>query len=493
MIHRLDPRNVLCLKHKEKCSIYCKMCLKPGCLLCAPLHAYHEVVKIEIAYEDQISKLYQVMVTTDKEVRFLNDNITKIYELILPANLEYYNEIKLRIEERENKMKEMVSNEAKTLIKKLDETCALKEKELLDQREKFTSNNDILKQRKVNICETFQSHLAISVMDTISKIDVNPLDKKAMEISDNTFAFTFPHEPQSSIKFGSLIKILTLHILQTYDISYTTLMKSLPDGTIVVREGGTLRYMYFTDSEVVPIETKIFEKLPIENMTVCETGDILFTISDTFQASGKPSDIMCSKANGQIEKITTIKPEVIFRGIHATSHNIFVGYDSLDINVLILDIQGNVIVTLKAPGVKREIKKHEELYYDDGEIPWKLTTNINGDILIMSGDCCESLQGKVIALDRTGQFKWVYFGVESFFFGPSFIETTSNGLILVLNRFDYSIHVVSMEGEFLTMFGDEEGINNPHCLHIDQDDQLYIASHEDGECVDKILIAKLCI
>ncbi|CAG2229157.1 unnamed protein product [Mytilus edulis] len=406
----------------------------------------------------------------------------------------------------------MVSNEAKTLIRELDENYALKERELLDQREKFTSKIDVIKQRKVKICETVQSRLAISVLDTIDKIDVSPLDKKAMEISDNKLAFTFPHEPQSSIKFGSFIKIPTLQILQTYDhddidIYDTTLMKSLPDGTVIVLEYSTLRYMYFRDSDVVHIDTKIFENLPIEDMTVCENGDILFTISDGSSASANPSDIMCVRANGQIEKITTIEPQVILRGIHATSHNIFVGYERPELryggsdieyesqdkpvlSVLILDMQGNVIVTLKEPGIKREITNDGEQSYDDEAVPWKLTTNINGDILIISGDCCESNEGKVVALDRKGQFKWVYFGVESFYFGPSHIQTTSNGLILVLNWSDDddSIHVISMEGEFLTKFGVEEGINNPRCLHIDQNDQLYIAC-----CKDDRLVIKLCL
>ncbi|CAG2238334.1 unnamed protein product [Mytilus edulis] len=422
------------------------MCLKPGCQLCAPLHASHDVIKIEKAYEDQISKLYQVMATTDKDIEFLNDNRKNICKKILPANLEYYNENKLRIKEREKKLRKMVSNEAKTLIRELDENYALKERELLDQREKFTSKIDVIKQRK-----------------------------------------TYDHDD--------------------IDIYDTTLMKSLPDGTVIVLEYSTLRYMYFRDSDVVHIDTKIFENLPIEDMTVCENGDILFTISDGSSASANPSDIMCVRANGQIEKITTIEPQVILRGIHATSHNIFVGYERPELryggsdieyesqdkpvlSVLILDMQGNVIVTLKEPGIKREITNDGEQSYDDEAVPWKLTTNINGDILIISGDCCESNEGKVVALDRKGQFKWVYFGVESFYFGPSHIQTTSNGLILVLNWSDDddSIHVISMEGEFLTKFGVEEGINNPRCLHIDQNDQLYIAC-----CKDDRLVIKLCL
>lgn len=108
----------------------------------------------------------------------------------------------------------------------------------------------------------------------------------------------------------------------------------------------------------------------------------------------------------------------------------------------------------------------------------KLTKNINGDINIIDKE-------KMIVFDSNFKLKWIYEKLHS----PIDIVTTSYGQIVVADK--VSIHLLSMEGDLLTSIGEQEGIVNPTCLHIDKDGQLLVVCNGEEREDAKIIVVKM--
>lgn len=141
---------------------------------------------------------------------------------------------------------------------------------------------------------------------------------------------------------------------------------------------------------------------------------------------------------------------------------------------MLLNEEGNTIHTFK-------------LESEQFNVPNVITTNINGDICAID-TTSTNWEGRVIVLESLGKFKWMYKGHNEIntehAFSPRDIVTTSTGDIFVSDGKSSAVHVLSMDGIFITSIGEKEGIQNPMALSIDHEGRMLIGCSNKLYVVD---------
>jgi hypothetical protein len=128
--------------------------------------------------------------------------------------------------------------------------------------------------------------------------------------------------------------------------------------------------------------------------------------------------------------------------------------------------------------------------------PFRIT-DVNSDIVVI--DSTSNDDGRVVVLGKEGDVKWIYQGhpeinTEDNPFDPWDMVTTSAGNVIISDRDNHTLHVISGEGELLT-YNDmsDQGVIFPLSLDIDSWGQLWVGCNTyKGKADDaKVHIVKL--
>nr|XP_022339907.1 uncharacterized protein LOC111134800 isoform X2 [Crassostrea virginica]XP_022339909.1 uncharacterized protein LOC111134800 isoform X2 [Crassostrea virginica]XP_022339910.1 uncharacterized protein LOC111134800 isoform X2 [Crassostrea virginica] len=104
--------------------------------------------------------------------------------------------------------------------------------------------------------------------------------------------------------------------------------------------------------------------------------------------------------------------------------------------------------------------------------PHYITENINGDICTTDFNECA-----VVVVNKSGQHRFSYTGQGSIV-RPWGICTDVLGHILVCDTVSKSVHLLDQDGGFLSVIlSPKQGINNPHGLCVDDENNLYVGQY----------------
>ncbi|XP_063427068.1 uncharacterized protein LOC134710585 [Mytilus trossulus] len=117
----MDLHKIVCLEHPNKtCYHFCKECKKPICPSCFLEHRDHNLIELELIYKDQQLRLKNIQREIDNDLQTLPGMMTMIIkeEEEISRN---YDDVRFKIEQRESEIKVQATNDAKRLLKDLEE------------------------------------------------------------------------------------------------------------------------------------------------------------------------------------------------------------------------------------------------------------------------------------------------------------------------------------------------------------------------------------
>lgn len=255
-------------------------------------------------------------------------------------------------------------------------------------------------------------------------------------------------------------------------------LRSLKDGTLVYlslkedsyfignfdEQGGK----YFIKNEI--FITNVIE--PLTDMTVSKYDKILTT--EVYEG------ILCKHKNSK--QLTNFKITNSCIGdnvVYPFDQTIILGFEEFYPNPFIeFPVTGVMLLNENGYCIKAlwNTKKDSDIHILRGIN--KLTTNKRGDIIIIDWH-------NLTVFDSKFKFKWTYRHLHKMVD----IVTRPNGQIVVADI--DSILVFSMEGDFLNSIGEEDGINHPTCVHIDNSGQLLVGCKGKQNENAKIHVVKI--
>ncbi|XP_052066843.1 uncharacterized protein LOC127706338 [Mytilus californianus] len=236
------------------------------------------------------------------------------------------------------------------------------------------------------------------------------------------------------------------------------------------------------------IQSKEQYDMPVSDMTVLSSGDILFT------KFGDCAIKKLSRKDGTISTFRGCMP-LFPEGIHVTR--------SGDILVTVVDASNFLVTkttTRKVIKMNDSGKLIKEIEYGSHGLklfilPYRVTENVNGDICVVNRTGV--YLGQIVVLDKEGNLKFTYDGNPSqpcSDFIPMSIACDNNGCIIVADPSDFAIHILDKTGiliQYLNSF--KIGISPPLSVCVDQKGCLWVGCMiEEGKQSNTSKVYALC-
>ncbi|VDH94377.1 Hypothetical predicted protein [Mytilus galloprovincialis] len=377
-------------------------------------------------------------------------------------------------------MKDTIANKAVSLIKEFDDWWTPQSDQISKMEETLKNAEEDLMHRKAIIEEVFTSENTTSIFSTVDQV-VKELPIKIVAEIKKPESLRFSTENSTmNLQVGSLMKIPELRVVDTYTYDATNKLAIVNADLHAGFDESykTLNLFVFTKNKCYTVKSAYIGNT-INDITVTPNKSILFTEIGT-------SIIYKHEENSGKTTFIDIRPKQA-KAIHANPNDdkLIVGYmnhinhligtpNKSDGGVMLLNEKGNTIHTFK-------------LENEQFNVPNVITTNINGDICVID-TTNTNWEGRVIVLESLGKFKWMYTGHNEIntehAFSPRDIVATSTGEIFVSDGKSSAVHVLSMDGIFITSIGENEGIQNPMALSIDHEGRMLIGCTNNLYVVD---------
>ncbi|XP_071160942.1 uncharacterized protein [Mytilus edulis] len=489
-IRNLNLEKIMCTYHcDEKCCLYCNDCKLPICLSCIlEKHSGHKAVRIGFVYHKQNSELEKFRGSVEMELSLCAEQRERKQRF-----LNSYSTIKEKILEREKALKEIITAHASILMKELDDIYSYDDTSFAEEEASLQKYENEIKEKKADADDALDSCDATSVLNTLEQFDYKLPEKYFKELPQEHITCLTLGEPEIDIKFNirplkkalRMIEITEIYDTGNLDISN---LKTLTNRTYVMTDErhNSLKQFIFQDSKCEfrkSIEVSVF--------------DITVTNDDLILASYGDSEVIYNITDSGKDIFKSVLSPRLVRGIHVDeNHQLFVGF----MNTTGIQETGIVIFDLKSDHVQEFSIPGDSDYFT---IPDKITTKWNGDICVIQSKTVTSWKGIVIVYEYEyglshprAQVKWIYEGHNiinsTLEFSPCDIVTTGD-LVLTSDLLTKTIHIISSNGDFLTLIGEQEGVFSPRCLTINEEGQLLITSFQTDDDCAKIYVANFLI
>ncbi|CAC5361803.1 TRIM9_67 [Mytilus coruscus] len=488
---RVNLKSIPCSTHPEhSCLMFCRVCEKSLCSSCLINPFDHE----------ELTRIYNVRRESLRELKHQIENVLPFFEekctefQDLESNsLSQYHQIRRTISERQNAL----TQEAEELFKQLDDFWNPADNALTQEKERLTTIEKDLKQRKSELANALEESSPSSIFPVYEKINRDIPSQMIANVK--TPDLIYVKSSSNDSYFGSITQVPELNLVHTFTIALPDIsaIATINAETSVLYSAKTNRFQHFTISnlEIVKcldynaknnISNQFNSSARVVDMTEYR-GNIL--ISDELLGD-EIMHICHSVSQTKFTSISDLKP----CGVHTTSNIILLGYCSSyrhneKSGIIILDSIGKEIRRFECNA------RNEEMLFT---FPAKITTNINNDICIIDYKSFytaknprygtrytyESRSGRVVTLGEWGQPKWTYSGQSCIncydTFTPYDIVTTMHGHILIADGDSSTNHVVSNDGEFVTKFCHDD-IVHPNSLNIDKMGRLLVGCSSDWD------------
>ncbi|CAG2239534.1 unnamed protein product [Mytilus edulis] len=455
-----DLKLVQCLQHTEKNGFaYCTSCNKSLCTDC--LVKPNQYDKLSEIVSERMEQLKKVKDKIEEDLPFFIENIDKLKTFKAERQAKY-DEIKRQVIIKEEEIKDSIANKAVSLIKELDDWWTPQSDQISKMEETLKNAEEDLMHRKAIIEEVFTSEDTTSIFTAVDQVLKELPIKIVVEIKKPESLRFSTENSTINLQVGSLMKIPELRVVDTYKYDATNKL-AIVNADLHVgfdESNTTLNLFVFTKTKCYTVKSASIRN-KINDITVTPKKSILFT------EIGTSSIIYKHEENSGKATFIDIRPKQA-KAIHANPNDdkLIVGYMN-HINLL----------------ERLQIVMEDEQF----NVPNVITTNINGDICVID-TTNTNWEGRVIVLESLGKFKWMYKGHNEIntehAFSPRDIVTTSTGDIFVSDGKSSAVHVLSMDGIFITSIGEKEGIQNPMALSIDHEGRMLIGCSNKLYVVD---------
>ena len=489
--------NIPCQIHKSKlCFMFCQSCDVLVCSNCiSSSHKMHDLEPIDQVSMEKIEKLEEIEDQISLNLVRCKSENNDLEKDDCMWDSRSVDAIK-KIDARENKMKEEIGKYAQGLRDNIEKNNR-KNKQLMSEKAKEIDKTKIT-------LEDQQEKIQTAKKSTKAEIIFAAAKEHGGSVSDLSFTKLrpdlqefVPGELNISESFGILSSV------KLSNKSHDTELKVLINYTTDLSDVNRLVLLDKTTAWISSYREKIIRKVVIDDriqtikeipvqindMTLTKSNDILIS---TFISS----DVKLITQSGQIKPFLSVSP-LITTGIHVTHNNdILLGVMDDGDTYKLTDTSCKKIIVFGENKKEKQSYQYNKCKQRLFTYPFRIT-DVNSDIVVI--DSTSNDDGRVVVLGKEGDVKWIYQGhpeinTEDNPFDPWDMVTTSAGNVIISDRDNHTLHVISGEGELLT-YNDmsDQGVIFPLSLDIDSWGQLWVGCNTyKGKADDaKVHIVKL--
>lgn len=482
-LKQVDLKGIACSKHTDQtCVSYCLNCDKSVCSSCLIRPFQYE--KLNQVYEEKHRLLEDLKRKIDACYPFFEEQASKFRKMD-DDEVKKQNEIKEKISNRKNEVKDAVTREAFKLGEVMKGIWDPENNPVVTERKRLFQTEQDLMTRKNSLGEVLETQDPASVFETAENARRDMPEEFALKIEPPGLVYVEPKQKFMKEVLGSIIKIPKVVISRTFYPKFPEIsgLVSLNDDIYVMFNRSSSRFVFFTISNSNFVTTNDIKEDRFANISDITTykGDILLT-DNTFE-------VRRLRRNGQFEELSLelTKDDATFYGIHARDNNdISLSFtNSTGSSAGIIGLADIRIVSKRSlkytASIMRRFEGNCKTLFT---IPKKITRNINGYICVIDQLSYCQEKGRVVVIGEWGQPKWIYNGHPSINleneFSPIDIITSSSGLVLVAEKKTNAIHVLSQDGQFICNCISNTEITEPVSMCFNKKGQLMIGCFDSG-------------
>ncbi|XP_062603060.1 E3 ubiquitin-protein ligase TRIM71-like [Saccostrea cucullata] len=499
---RLHPINQIkmCEVHPSKAyEACCEDCQVPVCISCIQeVHGKHAIGKLQDLYEKQKAETEYEL--SKLKGQYKSEIIQRIKDF---KNGE--REIKTShkdIREKMNKQAQDFIDHISAILKKALDESTKDEREKLLEISKYTAEAESFEQNLDQMIEKFEtltesSHPAVLLLYRKQNPDIFKRLKFPDKINLTMPSFTIGQlsKSQNEHQFGKFISGVISHFKSSDD---SLKVKDLSGSTSVKPSIKKVSRRAIQISKTKSQKRTLYHVSCRDDRTAYISGggcgilliDRSGTELDNISTDGQPSGLAVMKDGSLIysdydnkwiykvslnkEKTKLINTEYGPRGLCCTrSGDILVCMGVLyTARVVKYSSSGRMIQEFRTD------QNGERLFIN----PWGVCENVNEDI------CVSDFNSKVVVLTKSGNLRFKYDGkvlkqTLKKEFAPRGVATDSLGHILIADKDNNVVHLISQDADFLSyILTENDGISRPYGISVDRHDNLWMVECENA-CV----------
>ncbi|XP_071161630.1 uncharacterized protein [Mytilus edulis] len=478
---KIDFNNIPCGIHVgQNCFLYCQSCEAVVCPLCiTKLHNKHNMIELAKGYELTIKTVKMFNSEIDQKL-VQNGKVLSEIGIFKSSEDSKYELEKQKILSREKHMKNEVEKHTNKLLKELDQRKEILMKSVNDAENRSENINQDLDFRKKNLSHALNSNNANKIFSIYSEEKTSR--NQRVEQVKTTFKMLPKFVPGKQVVedfyLGSLVetdenkKQFEFEVIKQYKTTLPLVNNLVCCGDAQM----WINYFYSHKLQKFKLTNESLQKMhtfkiDVFYMALLPSGDLLLSTKES-----NLKTISCSSSKVEPTKYS-VTP-LITLAVHVTSdHKILVGARENQTNpyhvsgtrqVIMMNMDGTI----------------EKVYHTDNKgkpiftNPYGITTDSDNNIYVI--DLLNQNFGRIVALDKTNEVRWIYSGHPDInkeqTFKPRDLVSTKSDNIIVTDQDNHTIHILNTSGQCIHYMNtkDQLGIVLPYSVDIDNTGTLYI-------------------
>ncbi|VDI53476.1 Hypothetical predicted protein [Mytilus galloprovincialis] len=477
-------KQMLCVKHNQKtCFMFCRDCEQLICSTCViESHQQHTFEEIDHAYDEKEKELRSLTVQLDSEIGTVETHAARLLEMKSEGEKNVL-EVKSKILQHEDQIKENISMEAKTLLTQVDNRWEVTKDSITKQRKRVQKRIVDLEKRKAQLNLILHSRQASEIFVTAKEMKRLLPNTCLSNVQIETLRFT-PSEID-------LENIGVCHKQERYEhvCNFQTNLNDVSK-MLEIEENQYVLYSSVENKvqQVQFINKTINVQLEVDDV---EASDIAVT-KDRHTLLLIESYVYCLTDNCELIQLTLGMACEDLRYVQCINVNnenqIVVG--SIFENPPYDEEPYSGIVAVFAPIVHFNDQTYEEVDEEplfsknfDNSIPQKIISTVNNDYCLIVTLTDSLHDTKLITrYNHEFEFTWQYNGCCKDKFSPVDVTESPSELICVADNFNSAIHVLNQDGDVLTCnLLVTEVVANPLSIYINSNGLLFITCEKTNE------------
>ncbi|XP_071160675.1 uncharacterized protein [Mytilus edulis] len=492
---KLDFSNIPCGIHSDQnCCLFCQSCEVVVCPLCiTKIHEKHKMIELAEGYELTLKTVKTFNSDIDKKLVQNGEVLSEIGIFKSSEDSIKYELEKQKILSREKVLMDEVKKHTNKLMKELNQRKEILVKSVNDAENRSEKINKDLDFRKKNLIQALNSNNANQVFSIYleEKFSRNQSIEHVKTIFKKLPKFVPGKQVVEDFYLGSLVetddgkKQFELKVIKQYKTTLQLVENLIwsSDKSIWISQftKHKLHKLKLTNESLHEMNSF---KIDMYNMALLPSGDLLLS---TMESNLKTITCSSSKVVPTKYSVTPL----ITLAVHVTNdHKILVS--TRDNKTTPYHVGGTrQVIMMNMDGTK------EKVYHTDNKgrpiftNPFRITTD-NDNAIYVIDRLNEHLVGRIVALGKTNEVRWIYSGNPDVnkeqTFKPKDLVSTKSDNIIVTDDDKHMILILNTSGQCIHYMNtkDQLGIELPFSVDIDNAGTLYVGCNTYGNAKAKI-------